>query len=344
MSSPATPLDTTTLLGLRQELPKFTPFFLTMFFPDQITFNTEKIEFDKIKKDKKLAPFVSPMVAGKANKAKGGISSSFTPAYVKPKDIVNPRQLLRRMPGEGLTGVLSPVQRRLAIVMDLLDEQDKQITRREEWMAVQAVLHGKVTIEGDDYETQEVNFNRDPANNITLTLADRWSQQSADYDPTDDIEDWAEKSTAVVSDLIFSKKGWRLFRKFKAVKIERDADQKGSTTELQFGPQVAKEVQFKGTYGEYRCYVYSGKYDDAQGDEVAFMPNATLLLAPTGYDGVRCYGAIQDAKANSEGIVAEPRHSKNWFTDDPSIENLMTQSAPLMVTMTPNDFVVVDLG
>lgn len=341
--SGATPLDTTTLLGLRAELPKFTPFFLTMFFPDIMNFHTEKVEFDKIKKDKKLAPFVSPMVAGKANKAKGGISSSFTPAYVKPKDIVDPRRLLRRLPGEGLTGVLSPIQRRLAIVMDLLDEQEKQITRREEWMAVQAVLNGKVTIEGEDYETQEVDFGRDPENNITLTLGDRWSQQDVDYDPANDIEDWAEQSTAVESDLIFSKKGWRLFRKFKAVKIERDADQKGSTTELQLGPQVAKEVQYKGTYGEYRCYVYAGKYDNAKGEEVAFMPDATLLLAPQGYDGVRCYGAIQDAKANADGIVSESRHSKNWFTDDPSIENLMTQAAPLMVTMTPNDFVVVNL-
>jgi len=343
MSVPATPLDTTTLIGLRVELPKFTPFFLTMFFPEMITFDTEKIEFDKIKKNKKLAPFVSPMVAGKANKADGGITSSFTPAYVKPKDIVNPRRLLRRLPGEGLTGVLSPTQRRLALVVDLLDEQDKQITRREEWMAVQAVMDGKVTIEGENYETQEVDFGRDPDNNITLTSAERWSQKGVDYDPTDDIEDWAEKSTAVVSDLIFSKKGWRLFRKFKAVKIERDADQKGSTTELQFGPQVAKEVQFKGTYGEYRCYVYSGKYDDEKGDEISFMPGTTLLLAPQGYDGTRCYGAIQDAKANAEGVVSVSRHSKNWFTEDPSVENLMTQSAPLMVTMTPNDFVVVEL-
>ena len=338
-----TPLDTTTLLGLRQELPKFTPFFLTMFFPDVIEFTTEKIEFDRIKKNKKLAPFVAPMVAGKANHAQGGMTTSLVPAYVKPMDTVNPGRLLRRLPGEPLTGQLSPVQRRLATVVDLLDEQDQQITRREEWMAVQAVLHGKVIVEGEDYESQEVDFGRDAANNIALTLADRWSQQGVDYDPADDIEDWAEKSAAVVSDLIFSKKAWRLFRKFKAVKIERDADQKGSTTELQMGPQIAKDVQYKGTYGEYSCYVYAGKYDDAQGMEQAFMPNATLLMAPASYDGVRCYGAIQDAKANAEGITATSRHPKNWFTDNPSVENLMTQAAPLMVTMTPNDFVVVEV-
>ncbi|MEM5529556.1 major capsid protein [Gammaproteobacteria bacterium AS21] len=339
----STPLDTSTLLGLRQELPKFTPFFLTMFFPDVIEFPTEKIEFDRIKKNKKLAPFVAPMVAGKANKAQGGLTTSLTPAYVKPMDIVNPGRLLRRMPGEPLNGQLSPAQRRLATIVDLLDEQDQQITRREEWMAVQAVLHGKVIVEGDDYETQEVDFNRDAKNNIALTLDDRWSQQDAEYDPADDLEDWAEKSSAVVSDLIFSKKAWRLFRKFKAVKIERDADQKGSTTELQMGPQVAKDVQYKGTYGEYRCYVYAGKYDDVKGEEQSFMPGTTLLMAPEGYDGVRCYGAIQDAKANAEGISATSRHPKNWFTDNPSVENMMTQSAPLMVTMSPNDFVVIEL-
>lgn len=339
----STPLDTTVLLGLRTELPKFTPFFLTMFFPDVVEFTTEKIEFDRIKKNKKLAPFVAPMVAGKANRALGGISTSLTPAYVKPMDVVNPGRLLRRLPGEPLNGQLSPAQRRLATVVDLLDEQDQQITRREEWMAVQAVLYGKVVVEGEDYESQEVDFGRRADNNIALSLAARWGQKDADHDPSDDIEDWAEKSSAVVSDLIFSKKAWRLFRKFKAVKIERDADQKGSTTELQMGPQISKEVQYKGTYGEYRCYVYAGKYDDDQGVERAFMPGTTLLLAPSNYDGVRCYGAIQDAKANADGIVAVSRHPKNWFTDNPSVENLMTQAAPLMVTMTPDDFVVVEL-
>lgn len=336
---------TTQLLGMRAELPKFTPFFLQTFFPQMIEFSSKEIAFDKVVKGKKLAPFVSPMVAGKANRQAGFTFTSFSPAYVKPKDIVEPGNLMSRMAGEPLAGTLTPVERRSAMVVDLLGEQDKQIERREEHMAVEAILTGSVVVEGEDYPAQQVDFGRDPANNITLAGAAKWDTvDAATYDPTDDLTDWAAKSKAVPDLLIFSKKAWKLFSKFKAVKDTLDTTQRGSTGALQLGPQLAGVVQYKGTYGEYSCYVYAGKYDDDDGVEQEFMPGTTLLMAPSGYQGVRCYGAIQDAKANAEGVVAASRYPKNWFTDDPSVENLMTQSAPLMVPPTSNDFVVIELA
>lgn len=69
-----------------------------------------------------------------------------------------------------------------------------------------------------------------------------------------------------------------------------------------------------------------------------FMPEAGVLLGNSGYNGVRAYGAIQDAKANANGMVEADRYPKNWFTDDPSVEYLMTQSAPLPVTPDPDAF------
>lgn len=336
---------TTQLLGMRAELPKFTPFFLSMFFPRMIEFTSEEIAFDKVIKGKKLAAYVSPMVAGKVNRQQGRSTSTFTPAYVKPKDVVKPGNLLSRMAGEPLTGVLSPVERRSAMVVDLLSEQEKSIERREEHMAVEAILTGSIVVEGEDFPMQQVDFGRDPANNIALVGAAKWDAVDvATYDPANDITDWADVSKAIPDVLIFSKTAWRLFSKFKAVKETLDTTQRGSTGSLQLGPQLAGVVQYKGTYGEYSCYVYAGKYDDEDGNEQEFMPGATLLMAPSGYQGVRCYGAIQDAEANANGIAATSRHPKNWFTQDPSVENIMTQSAPLMVPPTPNDFVVIEVA
>ena len=336
---------TTQLLGMRAELPKFTPFFLQMFFPQMIEFVTEEIAFDKIVKGKKLAPFVSPMVAGKVNRQAGRSTSTFTPAYVKPKDVVKPGNLLTRMAGEPLTGVLSPVERRSAMVVDLLSEQEKSIERREEHMAVEAILTGSVVVEGEDYPMHQVDFGRAPANNIALVGPAKWDTvDPATYDPTDDLTDWADVSKAIPDLLIFSKKAWKLFSKFKVVKETLDTTQRGSTGSLQLGPQLAGVVQNKGTYGEYTCIVYAGKYDDDNGVEQEFMPGTTLLMAPSGYQGVRCYGAIQDAEGNASGVAAASRFPKNWFTQDPSVENLMTQTAPLMVPPTPNDFVVIEVA
>ncbi len=55
------------------------------------------------------------------------------------------------------------------------------------------------------------------------------------------------------------------------------------------------------------------------------------------------YGGIKDAKANANGIVKAKRYPKNWFTDDPSVEYLQTQAAPLPVVPNPNDFVHVEV-
>jgi hypothetical protein len=50
--------------------------------------------------------------------------------------------------------------------------------------------------------------------------------------------------------------------------------------------------------------------------------------------GVRCFGAIQDFDANLQALAMFP---KMWRSDDPSATFIMTQSAPLMVPVNPNN-------
>lgn len=335
-------LDTKQLIGIRKQLPKFEPFFLNRFFRSQVNFETEEVAFDKIKKGVKLAPFVSPMIAGRPNKQLGSTTTSLMPAYLKPHDIVKPGKLLKRVPGEEFNGSMSISDRRLLVVAETLDEQEQSITAREEWMAVQAVLTGAVTIEGEDYETQQVDFGRNVANNITLAGAAAWDTVDPDtYNPDPDIEAWADLATMVCGMLVFSSDTWGTFAGFAHVKDKLET-RRGSASMMELAPQLAKVVQFKGYYGEYECWVYKGKYEDSAGVEQPFMPSGQLLLAPTFNDDVRCYGAIQDAEAiASGGLVSASRYPKNWFTKDPSVENLQTQSAPLMATLDPDAYVSV---
>ncbi|EFO0774642.1 TPA: major capsid protein, partial [Escherichia coli] len=75
-----------------------------------------------------------------------------------------------------------------------------------------------------------------------------------------------------------------------------------------------------------------------------YLPDGMLVLGNTAADGIRCYGAIQDAQALSEGVVASSRYPKHWLTvGDPAREFTMTQSAPLMVLPDPDEFVVVQV-
>jgi len=338
-------LDTRTLIGIKKDLPRFTPLFLSWFFPRTITFDTKEIGFDKIKKGVKLAPFVSPMVAGKANKKEGGKQVTFMPAYVKPTDEIDPDMLIDRMPGEAMGGDLSPAQRRQFIVTELLDQQEKSIVHREEWMAVNAVVTGKVIVSGERYKTMVVDYGRSPENNVVLLGAAQWtSVDPKTYGIGDEIEDWAARSKAVIGRLVFDKKAWKLFRKFNEVKEDRDTQQRGTTSDVTLSPQLERTVQYKGMFGEYECWVYSGTYEDEDGVEQPYLPDYTMVMAPKRVDNVMAYGAIKDAKANAKGIIATSRYPKTWFTDDPSVEWMQTQSAPLPVMLEANDFVVVTVA
>ena len=59
--------DTIQLQGVIRDMDKFTP-YLTQFFCGQtFFFDTEEVAFDKMFEGNTLAPYVSPLVAGKVN-------------------------------------------------------------------------------------------------------------------------------------------------------------------------------------------------------------------------------------------------------------------------------------
>ncbi|MFG1487641.1 major capsid protein [Oceanospirillum sp. HFRX-1_2] len=336
-------LDTNTLLGVKVQQDTFEAFFLKMFFPNVVTFADKKISFDKIRKGVRLAPFVAPMESGKPRRAQGGATTSFEPAYVKPTDVVEAGRLIKRLPGEVIAGQLSPAQRRNAIIGDILQDQEQSIVHTEEWLAVQAVVHGQVVIEAEDYPAQLVDYERSASNQIVLSGAAKWDTVDPEtYDPTDDMESWAENATGNAEVCIMSDESWRKFRKFKQVREYLKLDVANGEADLMLTPDIRKNVQYKGRFGAFFIYVYKGAYDHPEtGVKTRFMPADYIVFGPSGADEVLAYGGIQDAKANAQGIAEATRYPSNFFTENPSVEWLQTQAAPLPVIFDANAYVAV---
>lgn len=336
-------INTSTMLEVVERVGKFEPFFLRLFFPNAMTFNTETIHFDDISEEIVMAPFVAPVVAGKVHKERGGVLKSFKPGYLKPKHVVKPGKNLKRRPGESFLGDMTPAQRKQAAIVDHLVNQDRAITYREEWMAAQAVLTGQIIVESEDHPQVLMDYNRSAANNITLTGPAKWDTVNAEsYDPTDDITNWAENADGAINVIVMGKGAWTRFSSFKAVKDKLDT-RRGSASQMETATKdLGKVVSFKGYFGDVEIWVYTGQYTDPETNtKHYYMPEEMILLGNMSYDGVRAYGAIQDVKANDEGVVAASRWPKNWQQEDPSVEYVMTQSAPLMVTPNPDEFVAV---
>lgn len=326
--------DTDTLLEVVAGLAPFEAFLLNLFFPNLVTFDTSSISFDVLAEDMSLAPFVSPLVAGKVIKAKGGTLKSFKPAYLKPKDVVDPERVLVRRPGEAIGGKLSAEARRNAIIADILQEHRKKIVRRFEHMAAQVLLNGKVIVTGEDYPTVEVDYGRAAGNTIALTGGARWGEDTAQ--PLDDIESWAAVAEGPISTLVMDRLAYRNFVKNEEVKKTLDG-RRNSRSALETGPDNGRLYSYKGTLGsDIEVWVYSGYYRDEAGSKVNYLPDNTVIAGSAALDGVRAFGAILDPEAGYQAMETFP---KNWISKDPAAEFIMTQSAPLMIPRRVNSVV-----
>lgn len=333
--------STAEMLEVIKFLPSPSSFWLNLAFRQQVNFETATIDFDQLKGGRRIAPFVAPTSQGKVMKDRGYSTRTFEPAYIKPKFIVDPSRVLTRRPGEAYGGSMSPQARRDAIVADNLREQKEMIMRRWEIMAAEAIIDGQVTVSGEDYPTQVVSFGRDAGQNVTLLTTNQWDDPASR--PYRQMEQYSVQTSRLcgyaLTDWILGGNAWNALADHADTEKLLDTNLANGTASLQMGPGAIPDdgaiVQLKGTVGAgIRIWTYSDIYEDDSGNPVQVMdPDVVIGLNPNGVAGVRCFGAILDAEA---GYASHDIYPKNWINKDPSVEYVMSQSAPLMVPRRTN--------
>lgn len=329
--------ETHELMGVIENFPPVPSFWLDRFFGRSFFSNTEWIDFEQVTKGRRLAPFVAPNVQGQPMLQRAESIKRFKPAYVKPKDPVDPARLLRRRPGEALgSGSLTLQEREDAIVADILGDHDEMIRRRWEWMACQAVVVGMVTIEGENYPTRTVGFGRHTDNTVVLSGTAKWDQSAGDA--LANLKTWntqIRKSGTSGRNLIMGRNASDAF--FEDTKVKEMLEtRRGSTAALEAYNVDGSPVTYHGNLpGGVALWTYNDVYEDNDGTEIDFLDPDDVVLAGD-VDGVRCFGAIMDRKAS---WASQAMFSKMWEQEDPSGLFLMTQSAPLMVPARPNGVV-----
>lgn len=348
--------DTAVLTRTINILDEPSSFLLDMFFPTvQTEPGSEEIHFDIDKERPRLAPFVHPTVAGQIVEDEGYATKSFKPAYVKDKRRITPGDLMKRSIGERIGGELTPAERRDRRIARTLLNQRRNLARREEVMASEALRVGQVTVAGEKYPTVVVDFQRDAGLTVALGGGSLWSA-TATATPLDDLETWValiqSKSGAVARSVVMDPEAWKLFRVLPNVKELLDT-RRGSESTVETGPiargQGNEKARLVGFVGDLAIWVYNDVYEDDAGAAQNVMPPNTVILgaqgAPDtgegGIEGVRAYGAILDPEANFE---AERLFAKSWVEKDPAIEFLLAQSAPLIVPYRTNASLAATVG
>lgn len=334
------------LIAATQDKLKFRALFLDLFFPRQIIFDSEEVALDKITGHAPIAVYVSPTVEGKVLRNKGGVRLTLKPGYVKPKHQVTPSMLVDSLPGEDPAIANTPAYRRERIIAENLKQEEESIVQIEEMQASQAVIYGRYIMQGEAFSPLEVDFQRDPKNNITQAGPTAWSNQDTEtFDPTLDLELYADQASGVINIMLMDGKAWRTLNGFKRFREKLDT-RRGSNSQLETAlKDLGSVVSFRGYYGDVAIVVSKAQYMKESGETERYLPDNTIVMGNSMIEGVRCYGMIEDAEAQAEGISAARRYPKNWITKgDVSKEYTMTQSAPLMVTPDTNAFVTVHLA
>lgn len=338
--------STAALLGVVRVTPIESSYWLDQFFNRQMNFTTEEIMFDRIKTNRRLAPFVSPVVQGRVMRSQGFETRAFRPAYSKPKHIVDPNRMFSRGIGEDLGGSSTPAQRWNAAVVENIQEERIALQRLFNWMAAMAVIHGRVTITGEDYPTQVVDFGRNAGLTRILAGTARWGE--ADAKPLDDIKElrtlaFQESGSPITRltmgleafDRFFASQDVKDLLKGDSVNVNRTSDSTLSAMGSTDTPYEYRGV-LQGVNGQGRIevYTYNEQYEDKDGNTVNYMSPYDVVGTGGGIQGVRCFGAIRDKRA---GLQALPIFPKMWDQEDPSVTYTMSQSAPLMVPANTNN-------
>lgn len=325
--------DTSELMGVLRNFPPVSSFWLDRYFRRAHFSQSEWVQFEEVSKGRRLAPLVAPNVQGQPMLQRAESIRAVKPAYLKPKDAVDPNRLIKRRAGESLGGSMTLQEREDAIVADILADHDEMIRRRWEKMACDAAKDGAVVLEGENYPSRTVSFNRKAANTITLSGAARWGESGANIFPS--LRSYARnifKSGTSVQDLVMGVDAADLFFADPDVK-EALETRRGSKTTLELYNVSGSPVTYNGTLeGGLNLFTYNDVYEDNDGNEVPFIdPLDAIFMGDI--DGVRAFGAIMDRKA---GWASQAVFPKMWEQDDPSGLFLMTQSAPIMVPVRTN--------
>jgi hypothetical protein len=329
---------TNRLVALVQDLraiPPTNPNLLTHFFPSTIEEESEEIHFDVETLPRRIAPFVSPILQGKVVEDQGFTTKTYKPAYVKDKRVFNPNRPLQRMMGEALTGSMSPSERISRLVALALADQLNMLRRRKLVMASEILRTGKVTIAGEGFPTQLIDFGRAAAHTKTLAGVARWGE--AGVSPVDNIEDWMlevlQKSGAAIADVVMDVLSWRYLK--ADVKFEKAVDllRVSGVGPIDVSPRAREGMVLRGVMGDTRIWTHASWYIDEAGVEQKLLPDNTVLLGSASLDGVQQHGAIRDEEA---GFQAMEFYPKSWIEKDPSVRILLGQSAPLLVPYRPD--------
>ena len=337
--------DYRTLLGVVEQMPRARTFLRDTFFSTTKTFLTKEVDIDVVGPDKrKLAPFVHRNSGGSFSYRDGYETRSYRPARIAPKIVTSSDEAFTRAPGENIYTRFNPEQRMSAIVADNLKALDLEITRREEWMAAQALFTGKIEMKGDGVNDVLTMWNQ--SKKPETDVVTKWDQSTAD--PLNDlvacVDKIGELSGHTASKLIVGRKALKALMNHLIKDGALDA-RRINLGNIQPSETLPNGAQYVGTllYPHLDIYAYTETYVDDSGNTQPLVPDNLVLLASDDAQTTRAYGVVDIIDEHDQiQYVEGSRVANSWVQrDTPAGRVVQMISHPLMIVNEPYAFHVL---
>jgi len=179
--------DTYVLTAITEEIVPQPSFFRDRYFPTGAgdIFAADKVLTEYRKGDRKMAAFVSPRVGDIPMDRRGYAIHEYQPAFMAPSRLLTLDDLKKRGFGEALYPGMTQVQRAAKLQLEDMTDMDLRISRREEWMCAQTMIHNACTMqEYVDANTKGdvlyVEFYDKTSEHIYIA-SNKWDSDDGDY-------------------------------------------------------------------------------------------------------------------------------------------------------------------
>lgn len=345
------PYSTRVLTGVVQGRDFKSPAYLRdTFFSNVMTSTAKAIAFDLLPDgDRGLAPFVNRRVGGKRIELQGYSTRMFEPPVVGNHFTVTPEDAFMRAPGRTEYDLSGPDSYLQTQVADGLRRIENMISRREEWMCAQALIHGHIEIKGDGVSDDIQFWSQLPENEQPkTTLTKKWTEDGVtELNVIDDLSEVVDaivmRSGLTPTKIICGKDAYRALRNIlaKSELLDSKYVYMGEVAP-QALPNGVRRLGYLAEPG-LEILSYVDRYQDG-GTIKPIIPDDTILFVSPEVRTIMAYGAIANGW-NADGkpnIVTGTRISFERPHD--SLEqgrSIYLQSCPLPIVQAVDGFHVL---
>lgn len=339
--------STKELLQMFDHTPKPQTFLNDTFFGTQQTFVTDKVEVQYRDGNRKMAPFVSPLLPGKVGENTGYQVAEYKPPTLKPARVITAEDLKKASFGENVYSTKSPEERQAELLAKNWIDMENEIQRTLEYMSASILFKGYIDVVGDGvFDRIDFNF----TNKVALAGTDTWDNYSTDENgkyesnPIEDLEKWRlqvlRTGGGVPNICVMSHDVASIFMQHPAVKETLDNRR---NDHLSVKPEYVQDaLMYLGTlssgleiytYNEWIAEKTVDEFGEVTIKEESLVPEGQLMLGSTQMQGKTAFGAVTMFEQGGQAMTYEapwvPRMIGNTETGMTMKQELI--SNPLVV-------------